>query len=69
MTWFDSVNDYDEGGDDANNHDDDDNDNKPHLRVRDKEREHSGDMGHEPLEEGEGHGEEEGPGADLLIVY
>ena len=26
-------------------------------------------MGHEPLEEGEGHGEEEGPGADLRLRH
>ena len=26
-------------------------------------------MGHEPLEESEGHGEEEGPGADLRLRH
>ena len=37
----------------------------PHLGVGDEEGEHLGHVGHQTLEQGEGHGEEESPGTDL----
>ena len=37
----------------------------PHLGVADEERQHLGDMRHQTLQEGEGHGEEQSPGTNL----
>ena len=42
---------------------------KPHLRVWNKEWEHCWHVGHQSLEQGQGHRQEEGPGTDLMIVY
>ena len=37
----------------------------PHLRVCDQEGEHLGDMGHQTLEQGQRHGQKQGPRANL----
>ena len=37
----------------------------PHLRVGDQQGEHSGDMGHQSLQQSQGHSKEQSPGADL----
>merc|ERR1739848_394393 len=41
----------------------------PHLGVADQERQHLGDMRHQTLQEGEGHGEEQSPGTNLGLCH